>query len=283
MAEDLRISVVIPAHNEEAVVGRLLDGLVQGVDAEILEVIVVCNGCTDDTSFIASSFAPDVRVVELAEASKSAAMTEGDRAASHPLRVYVDADVEITSDSIIRLAGALRVDGYLAAGPRRRIATGGSSSVVRWYYDVWERLPQVRHGLFGRGVIGLSGRGCARMSGLPAMMGDDLIASEAFAPEERTVVESAVVTIHPPRTTRDLIQRRVRVATGNRQADDHGLRHGASKTSARSLAQLVRSEPRLAARVPIFAAVVLTSRLLARRSIARGDFETWRRDESSRP
>ncbi len=43
-----RASVVIPAHNEEHVIGRCLDRLAQSASSE-LEVVVVANGCTDRT------------------------------------------------------------------------------------------------------------------------------------------------------------------------------------------------------------------------------------------
>jgi hypothetical protein len=48
----------------------------------------------------------------------------------------------------------------LAAAPQRELALGGRPWPVRWYYDVWTRLPEVRRGLFGRGVIGVSVPGC---------------------------------------------------------------------------------------------------------------------------
>ena len=38
-------SVVIPAHNEAAVLGRLLDALATGLGGHALEIIVACNGC----------------------------------------------------------------------------------------------------------------------------------------------------------------------------------------------------------------------------------------------
>lgn len=52
---------------------------------------------------------------------------------------------------------------------------------MRWYYDVWQRLPQVREGLFGRGMIVLSPEGHERVRALPQVMSDDLAMSESFA------------------------------------------------------------------------------------------------------
>ena len=93
-------SVIIPAHNEEAVIGRCLGSLLAGAPAGALEVIVVANGCSDRTATVASSFGPDVRVIELAEASKHAALNAGDSVATRFPRAFVDADIEVTWSAI---------------------------------------------------------------------------------------------------------------------------------------------------------------------------------------
>src|SRR4051812_46956466 len=98
------ISIVIPAHNEAAVIGRCLSGLTQGAAPGELEIIVVCNGCTDGTAHIARSFGQDVRVVETQIASKAAALNLGDEVASGFPRFYVDADVRLPLDSVRAVA-----------------------------------------------------------------------------------------------------------------------------------------------------------------------------------
>src|ERR1700678_2211268 len=177
-------SVVIPAHNEARVIGRLLARLTGERAADDLEVIVVANGCTDDTVQVANSYGAGVRVVELAQASKRAALDEGDRLARAFPRVYVDADVELSSDDVRSLIEALREPGILAAAPELTMELTGRPWLVRWYYDVWTRLPEVRSGLFGRGVFGVSEEGYHRLTGLPPVIGDDLAASLAFQPAE---------------------------------------------------------------------------------------------------
>src|SRR5690625_8041282 len=75
-------SVVIPERNEEDHIARTLDALTADSPRHLLEIIVVCNGCTDRTGDVARAVArqrPDVRVVEIATASKVAALREGDR------------------------------------------------------------------------------------------------------------------------------------------------------------------------------------------------------------
>ena len=45
----MKLSVVIPAHNEERVIGRTL-GAIRSQGATVHEVIVVCNCCRDRTA-----------------------------------------------------------------------------------------------------------------------------------------------------------------------------------------------------------------------------------------
>lgn len=272
-------SIVIPAHNEEASIARLLESLKAGAQPGEFEVLVVCNGCTDRTAEVARGFG--VEVSELAEPSKAAALAHGDSLARYYPRLYVDADVDLDVPAVRALCAALDGD-VLAAGPRRELVLDQASVLVRAYYAVWSRLPQVRTGLFGRGVVAVSAAGHERTRALPAVMSDDLAMSEAFAPSERAVVDEAVVTIRGPRTLRDLLRRRIRVATGNTQLDQVGRRSDEAKTSWADLLRLVRTEPRAAAGVPVFVGVAVVARLASRRRVRSGDFSTWLRDDSSR-
>lgn len=58
------ISIIVPAHNEENVISATLDVLVPGVDIGALEIIVVCNGCTDETVTIVKAYGDRVCCIE---------------------------------------------------------------------------------------------------------------------------------------------------------------------------------------------------------------------------
>ena len=278
-----RASIIIPAHNESKAIGRLLGPLVDGSPAGEFELIVVCNGCTDQTADVAGRYGKSVRVVEIAEPSKQSAMKLGDRMASTYPRLFVDADVETSAASILLLCDRLEAgDGLMAVGPARVMPLRRSSWIVRSYYRVWQELPQVKVGLFGRGIIGVSRAGAERIRALPPLMSDDLAFSEAFDSNERAIVEAAEVTVVPPRTTADLINRRVRVATGTEQAHKSGVLGDSSRTTLRTLAQVGRTNRRIVIHIPSFLCITLVSRFRARRALKKGDFTTWQRDESSR-
>lgn len=276
-------SVIIPAHNEEATLPHLLNPLVAGLPGDGVEVIVVCNGCTDRTSAVARRYGKPVIVVDVPEPSKQLAMRTGDDSALFYPRVFVDADVEIQSSALEKLAAKLGDStGVLAVAPERRLVLNGSSWPVRSYYRLWVALPQVGGGLFGRGVIALSEEGMNRVRRLPSVMSDDLAISEAFGPEEREIVAEAVVVVVAPRTMSDLVRRRIRIYTGTAQAVHEGLVGSSARTSMRSLFRVAARRPRLWCDLPVFLMVTLVSRTMGRRAVNRGDFATWKRDESSR-
>jgi glycosyltransferase involved in cell wall biosynthesis len=279
------MSIVIPAYNEERVLGRLLDKLVTDDSPDGLEVVVVCNGCTDGSARVAASGARGIQVVETPVPSKHEALRLGDKHVSTFPRVYVDADVEVGIADLRALAAVFADGTVLAAAPDRRIDLTASSWPVRWFYDVWLRLPGVREGLYGRGVIALSEDGWQRIAELPPLMGDDLAVSALFAPQERRIVKEATVLVHPPRNWGDLIRRRVRAATSTAQFEQSAGRPretAPTRTSKADLLHILRAEPRLALRVVLFMAVAAESRRKARRSIRDADFTTWLRDTSSR-
>ncbi|MGO4632673.1 glycosyltransferase family 2 protein [Streptomyces sp. 2RAF24] len=299
-------SIVIPAHNEERTLGRLLDALLDGARDEEFDIVVVCNGCTDATARVAAGHGPRVRVVETPVPSKHEALRLGDTHARGFPRIYVDADVVLGAGDVRALTAALAGPGeVLAAAPERELPMTGCSWRVRAYYRVWQRLPAVRDGLFGRGVIAMSGAGHARIAALPPLMADDLAASLAFGPAERSVVRTARVVVRPPRTWRDLIRRRVRAATSTAQLEDHQARSAREDHRARSapedrqaapepaappsartgvadLRALVRADPTLLPAVVVFLSAALAARRGARKAIKARDFDTWLRDESSR-
>ena len=241
-----------------------------------------CGDRPAQTAEAARAADPRARVIEIEEPSKAEAVRVGNTATEVFPRVHLDADIELSGTDLLSLLEPLSRRGVLATGPRRDVPKTGCSRWVRWYYEVWESLPQVESGLFGRGVVALSEEAQARVSALPRMLSDDLGMSDAFSAQERCVVSTAVAVVHPPRTVRDLVRRRIRISTGNTQAARLGVRRPASRTRLRTLLALSVSRPGLALRVPVFLGIHVAALVGARRAVRAGDFTSWQRDESSR-
>lgn len=279
--ENTLASIVIPAHNEERGIVRLLEQIIVPARPADLEVYVICNGCTDNTADLARSFGDAVQVRETAEASKAKSLKLADRVAQSFPRVYIDADVEIGMPDLVLLFRALERPGTLATAPTRILDRSGVSIFSGWYYDIWQRLPQVRDGLFGRGVVAVSEEGFQRILNLPPVMSDDLAFSEAFAPEERPITQAAQVLVFPARTWRSLVQRRVRVTIGTRRLQDTGLAGPSVDTRIADLVSIGRADPIQIPKIVIFLGTALCVRTLARFRSKQSQ-DVWARDETSR-
>lgn len=268
-------SVVIAAHNEAAVIGDTLRSLLAGAAPGTLDVTVAANGCTDDTAQVAASF-PGVRVVELPVASKPAALNAADAVAVGFPRVYLDADIQVTAASVATVVAAL--DTHLAAAPRRELELSGRPLLVRAYYAIHSRLPALRTGLFGRGMVAVSEAGRARFDRFPDLVADDLFLDSQFSEDEKCVVAEAASRVATPRRTWDLIRRLVRVRAGNAalRARGAGIR-AADRFSW--LRDVVVPRPWLAGAAACYVAITLIAAVLARR---RSVADSWGRDESSR-
>ena len=277
-----RVGIVVPAHDEGAVIDRLLTGLLEEAGPGELDVVVVCNGCSDDTAERARRHGPDVRVVETPVPSKTAALRLGDEVCLGYPRAWVDADVELRTADVRALACAV-VDGLLVAVPDRTLDRAGCPWSVRAYLSVWEELPTVRLGLFGRGVLMMSEQGHARVADLPTVMADDLWIHHAFAATEAVVVAGATVVVRAPRTLADLVRRRTRVVEGARQVQAHPQAGpGRSGTSLSDLRVLASTRRDLWPQLVVFGAVTVVARARATVDARAGRTGRWHRDESSR-
>lgn len=276
------VSIIIAAHNEEAVLGATLDALAPGSPG--LEIVVVPNGCTDGTVGVARS-RTDVTVVELSRGGKARALNAGDASATSFPRIYLDADIEVPQGGVAALTGALETPGILAAVPARHLAVTGRPRLVRAYFAINERLPAFQDGLFGRGMIALSAEARARFGEFPIMVADDLFLDSLFTAQEKAHVTDVVVTVETPFTTRDLIQRLVRVRRGNaamRQAGDRGTVKAAIRPSDRWawLRHVVAREPRLILHGLAYVAITLVAAVRARKGPLTA--LSWGADRSTR-
>lgn len=267
-------SVVIAAHNEAAVIGDTLRALRSGAAPGSLDITVVANGCTDATAVVAGAV-NGIRVVELAEASKPAALNAGDKVAVGFPRVYLDADIQIPAAALAAVTRAL--DTHLAAVPGRELDLTGRPLLVRAYYAIHSRLPVFTTGLFGRGVIALSEAGRARFDRFPEILADDLFLDAQFTLAEKCVVGEVTSHVATPLRTRDLVRRLVRVRAGNAALRAAGGVRPAARMSW--LRDVVLPRPWLAPAAVCYVGITLTAALLARRRRAA---TTWGRDESSR-
>ena len=189
------VSVLIPAHNEADWLPACLDALCAADPvAGPVEVIVVANGCTDDTAELARRKAPAfeargwaLRVLELAQGSKLGALNAGEAAARGAVLVYLDADVLVSPPLLAQLAGALAEDAPRYASGMPQVTTSGDW-VTRHYTRFWQTTGFMTHGVPGFGVFAMNRAGRARWREWPDIISDDTFARLNFRPEERIAV-----------------------------------------------------------------------------------------------
>jgi glycosyltransferase involved in cell wall biosynthesis len=279
-------SVVIPAHNEARVIGRSLDVLLAGFGPGELDVVVVCNGCTDATATVARSADHSVRVVELEQASKPAALRAGDVEAAVFPRLYVDADVAFPGSAARLVLARLRA-GAVAARPLIRYDTTGASAPVRSYYRARCRVPAVMSSLWGAGAYGLSAAGRSRFGDFPDVVADDLWVDRLFDRREVEIVGGAAVVVAVPRRTRDLVRTLRRTYRGKAEmaSEPDARRPQATASALRDLARLSTAGPRAALDAVTYSAFAAGARLALAVVQVVGDplaVSRWERDDSSR-
>ena len=285
MSTSVPISVVIAAHNEEDVLARGLDALLQGSRPHELEIVVVCNGCTDRTAEIARGYGEEVRVIETPKPSKTAALNLGDARVDGFPRFYVDADVVLPLAAVQRIVERLAHGDVLAASPVMDLELRGCSRAVRAYYRIWRRLPYVREGMIGVGVYALSEQGRRRFAAFPDVIADDGYVRMLFDGRERLRVDDAPVRVYAPARLFDLVRIKTRSRLGRHELQQRFPELTARARTTKSYRHAVGSilaRPWLWPAAVVYVSVTVFTRYRARRQVASLDLYVWERDSSSR-
>ena len=116
MSEKILVSVIIPAHNEEKYVKRCIDSIHASASKfkGKVEIIVVCNRCTDRTEQIALE--NGAVVVKNEERCIARVRNEGIRAARGKIIITIDCDNRMTKGTISEVYRLLRSGKYIGGG-----------------------------------------------------------------------------------------------------------------------------------------------------------------------
>jgi glycosyltransferase involved in cell wall biosynthesis len=196
------VSVLIPAHNEAEYIRACLNAVLEsdGLGQIDREIIVLANGCNDDTIPVASEYIDQasssgwtLRVLEIAKGGKLNALNVGDNTASGDIRLYVDADVTIDPDLMSALVDAL--SGGTPCYACGTAVVTAKSWLTRIYARFWQKLPFMTDTTPGFGVFAVNRSGRNRWGDWPDIISDDTFARLNFAASERVKVTA---TYHWP-------------------------------------------------------------------------------------
>ena len=95
--KDIEISIIIPAYNEEKYLEKTINSI-RNQDFKNYEIIVVCNGCTDQTEKIAKKYS---KTFSIKNPNIAEARNEGARKAKGKKLVFLDADTLLYSREIL--------------------------------------------------------------------------------------------------------------------------------------------------------------------------------------
>lgn len=133
----ISISIIIPALNEEKMIGRCLESLTKLAFArDRFEVLVVDNGSRDRTLAIAESFKDrlNLKVLQQAGVRISALRNLGARAASGCILAFLDADCLALADWLDRIFTLTRADGAGVLGAHYLLPENSSWVGRTWHH-----------------------------------------------------------------------------------------------------------------------------------------------------
>jgi glycosyltransferase involved in cell wall biosynthesis len=218
---EIRLSFVIPAHNEEALIGEALEAILASVARAAggsrndlwlpdtgFEVVVVDDGSEDATAAIVGSFADDVgvRLVPCVGGTCAAARNVGAAASSGRVLCFVDADTLVPENAVDRVLEHHEHAGRCLVLYRLASREPGIRAWLWWsFWGLARHLP------------------LARAKSMPAFMSCDRAHFESYGPFE----ESCVITEEWPLTgaayryhhERFLYDRRLTARTSSRRME----------------------------------------------------------------
>ncbi len=277
------LSIIIPAHNEATVVERTLKSILANQIDRPLQIIVVANGCTDETANVVRRFSDKIEVVETPVGSKTHALNLGDRVAKYDLRAYLDADIELSPNALQDVVNTFNDPTIHLAMPRAKHLYRGHNPFLAGYYAIWRSMPYVRRGAMGGGFYCIDKELRSRFREFPSITADDKFIRNLAKPHERRVVETCFATVTMPQSFGMLLKVKTRWTYGNLElaASRPDLNvNDQRKHEGALLHMLIR--PWLWIHMPTFVFVYVYAQIAARKRLEQQE-AVWDRDASTRP
>lgn len=272
-------SIIVPAHNESAVIERCLDSLInqKGIDT----LIVACNGCSDNTVALVKKYA-DIICLNIKKPSKTNALNEAEKHITNFPIFYLDADTVLQKGAIEHIIQALDNEPQLKlVAPTPDIDTSKSSWLVKQYYKIWLNLPYIKAGVIATCSFIVTEQGRKRFDHFPDIINDDRFIHCQFKAAEVSNITGAKIHIQAPRTVYSLIKIKTRARLGNMQLSELGLcPEPKGKSYAGSMKSLLFSVQFIPA--TIYYSIAIVIRIRSWFQLKKIDSYTWEKDLSSR-
>ena len=139
------VTVIVPAHDEEQVIGRRLDNLLElEYPAQRLEIVVASDGSEDRTEEITAAVAADqsrVHLLRCPRGGKVAALNAAARTSTSDVLAFSDANTTWAPDALRRLVRSFGDEevAYVCGRLELERADGTNRESVYWRYELWLR------------------------------------------------------------------------------------------------------------------------------------------------
>lgn len=172
----MRLSVIIPAYNEEHYIGRCLDAILAADRPEGTEIIVVNNASQDRTADVVRQY-PSVRLVDEPQKGLTKARQRGFLSSSGEVLHYIDADTLIPKHLLTYVVSRFERNPRLAAvsGPYKYHDWHAFGRLILWTYH-WTAVPLTQlviNRLLNKGSIFYGGNFALRRTALEKIGGFD--------------------------------------------------------------------------------------------------------------
>jgi biofilm PGA synthesis N-glycosyltransferase PgaC len=154
------VSVLLPAFNAAAYLPAKLDSLLdQEYPPDLIEILIYCDGCTDETERVARAYASSPRaggrvrvIADPMQRGKPTGLNTLAAAASGDLLLLNDVRQPLSKNTVRDLTRPF-ADPAVGVTTGRLVLAGGAGSGVYWRYEEWIRRQESRF----RGVVGMTG------------------------------------------------------------------------------------------------------------------------------
>jgi cellulose synthase/poly-beta-1,6-N-acetylglucosamine synthase-like glycosyltransferase len=222
------VSVIIAARNEESLIAaKIRNVLACDYPGDMLEIVLVTDGCTDSTAQRAREVADSrLQIIENSHGlGKSRRLNEGVAAAKHDVLVFMDARQEIEPHAITALVQALigrkvgAVSGLLVLRKSEGNAFASAMDAY-WRYETAIRAAESEF----RGQVGVTGALWAMRKRDYVSMPDGLILDDVWVPMQLAMkgmrvalVPTAYAFDQPSADAAQERRRKIRTMSGNWQ------------------------------------------------------------------
>ena len=219
------VSVIIPVHNGGRFVAEKLESVFAlDYPRELLEVIVVADGCTDETEAVVRRIpAGQLRLISIPRSGKAAALNAGVSCASGRILLMTDVRQQLQRESLRTMAACFEDPevGVVSGVVVFRDGTCQDQADIRlyWRYESWirEKLSEIDS------MFGATGPFYAIRRSLFVPLPDDILLDDVYLPMMaflrgyRLIVEPAARATDYPMTSAREFARKVRTLGGNYQ------------------------------------------------------------------